>query len=251
MCWQMWWIVSERNTCSDRFVLHCGQYGAAHSTPTGSFTNACKLLVHFQSLHACHHSWFQINPCMLATHSSFSNPNKRACNRSQCTGSYVHLIGFIQEIHRSTFTRCFLIVWSRMAMSKKQSLFFIVKDAKNFRWWWDGHVLFVHKCHDFCFWQPVGGALFLQGITSFQSIHPDGLAVVLYSRKGRISWQQSAEWSECCKNLMTRETVFSNKWAWCWLHISCNLSYGSSLIWASWHLHMWVAGCSPVILLDM
>ncbi|KAH9568221.1 hypothetical protein CY35_03G066500 [Sphagnum magellanicum] len=34
---------------------------------------------------------------------------------------------------------------------------------------------------------PVGGALFLQGITSFQSIHPYGLAVVLYSRKGRIS----------------------------------------------------------------
>jgi hypothetical protein len=133
MCWQMWWIVSERNTCSDRFVLHCGQYGAAHSTPTGSFTSACKLLVHFQSLHACHHSWFQINPCMLATHSSFSNPNKRACNRSQCIGSYVYLIGFIQEIHRSTFRRCFLIVWSRMAMSKKQSLFFIVKDAKNFR----------------------------------------------------------------------------------------------------------------------
>jgi hypothetical protein len=109
----------------------------------------------------------------------------------------------------------------------------------------------VHKCHDFCFRQPVGGALFLQGITSFQSIHLYGLAVVLYSRKGCISWQQSAEWSECCKNLMTRETVFSNKWAWCWLHIWYNLSYGSSLIWASWHLHMWVAGCSPVILLEM
>jgi hypothetical protein len=133
MWWQMWWIVSERNTRSGRFVLHCGQYGAAHSTPTGSFTNACKVLVHFQSLHACHHSWFQINPCMLATHSSFSNPNKRACNRSQCTGSYVHLIGFIQEIHISTFTRCFLIVWSRMAMSKKQSLFFVVKRCEEFQ----------------------------------------------------------------------------------------------------------------------
>lgn len=134
----MCWIVSKRNTCSDRVVLHCGQYGAAHSTPTGSFTNACKLLVHFQSLRACHHSWFQINSCMLATHSSFSNPNKRACNRSQCTGGYVHLIGFIQEIHRFTFTRCFLIVWSRMAMSKKQS-FFYRERCEEFqvmmRWW--------------------------------------------------------------------------------------------------------------------
>jgi hypothetical protein len=39
---------------------------------------------------------------MLATHSSFSNPNKCACNRSHCTGSYAHLIGFIQQIHRCT-----------------------------------------------------------------------------------------------------------------------------------------------------